>query len=128
MPRHLLVADDQPGKLDHLSAIAYEASDSGTVIHKARSAREAMMTVAKLGDRIDEAVIDFDFFGEKETGADIIAAVRKQSRDAHITCATAREDSALEEARALTIAAGANTVVCAVAEGFEQELRGAIAA
>ena len=121
--QEILVADDQPGKLQHFEDLARGAAGSKVHVHRAASAAEALRIINSRGKNIGRAVFDFDFLGENHCGADLVAAQRKINARTHITCATARERGrGFEEAQGRTLAAGANEVICAVEEEFDEKL------
>ncbi len=118
--RHYLIADDvDEPKVARMRAVAER--DPYAVVHIARSAREALGIIGRHGKRMEKAYIDFDFLGEAETGADIIAAQRAVNRHTFIALVTAREGEPYEEARNRALGAGADATFTS-ADAFEAPL------
>lgn len=117
--RHTLIADDvDTAKIERIRGVAER--DPRNVVHIARSARDAIALATAW--KFDAAAIDFDFIGERETGAEIIAAVRGANRGAAIACVTARDGAAFDQAADATLAAGADAAFTST-RSFEGELR-----
>lgn len=117
--RNYLIADDVDDAKIARMKMAIETADPMANIHVARSVREAMGLIGSV--EFDAGAIDFDFLGEPETGADIVAALRTRNARSAIACVTARTDSSFEEAESRTLAAGADAAFSS-AYAFEGEL------
>ena len=125
--RNVLIADDDPDKLQMMKSIVQAAVPSAT-LHISTSARQALAMSASLGPQIDVGVIDFDFPGEGLNGADVIGDLRSRAPRARIACATSRRPGGMfDEASAWTIAAGADHALCSHAQNFEHDLRAVVA-
>lgn len=122
-PSEILVADDQPGKLAHFQQIAEGAAGPNVVVHTASTAAQAQGIIETHGTNISTAVLDFDFNGEAQCGADLTSTMRSTNANTRIVCATAREPGmGFEEAASRTAAAGAEQAICAVSADFDAQL------
>jgi len=125
--RHILIADDTESKLKSMRR-SVEAASPNSLIHAVGSVREATTVIGIIGDKIDTAVVDFDFEQERDTGETIVRALRAKNRRASIVCATARpEGESFDEASAFTLSAGANDALCFERADFESRLQAFIA-
>lgn len=123
---HFLIADDvDDDKIGRMRSVV--EMNPHNQVHIARSAREALSIIGTIGPEISGAAIDFDFLGEPETGADIIAALRNSNANAAIACVTARNGSSFKDAERMTLSAGANAAFTS-SQSFESELRLVLAA
>ena len=123
--RNYLIADDVDDAKITRMRTTIECADPYARIHIARSVRDAMALIDTV--EFDAAAIDFDFLGEPETGADIIAAVRSRNAEAATALVTARDGESYEEASAHAKSAGADETFTSKAE-FESGLRLTLAA
>ena len=120
--RTILIADDLDAKRGHIEDVVTGATGPNVEVIRTKTTRETIDTIAYRGDDFDEGYFDYDFIGEKDCGADLIAALYKKNPQAKSTLVTAREGAAFEEARDRALAAGAVEAISAKSDQFEQEL------
>lgn len=118
--RRILIADDTPHKLKALREVA-SARHPNAVIDTAETVAEAVQEIDAHGERYDEAIIDFDFPAERNNGTEIIRQLRRRNTRAFVVCATAREEGeSFDEAKDLSLAAGADEALCFLRDDFAQ--------
>jgi CheY-like chemotaxis protein len=121
---HVLVVDDCPDKLATMK-LAAQSAHPAALIQTAETVRAGMEAIHLFPGTFDVALLDFDL--PDGTGAELAHTLRTKSARTRIALGTARaKEAGFEEARALTLEAGADEAFTSSREEFSQNIQAVV--